>query len=266
MRDITLSPAADYHAVGYLLMVTEAYTLHRRGCANASPTMAAVPRSSRAGSDRERPRHRTGDASPSRAVPGDGGGDARSRCPVSASPGGEAPRIADAEMGQHGEAVLHHAVQRHRLPAISICTGFGEGGLPVSMRNFAGKPFSEPRCCSARRMPTKPPCRGGAATCDVRLGQRTSGQVDFRIEPSRVHRRSLQAGQTRQRRRALVSSAVEARCSASKVKVAGFHPATWSDDLDRWNTSSGKFSGGMSTLMSSFPQEATDSRLTVARY
>src|SRR5438132_180164 len=28
VRDITLSPAADYHAVGYLLMITEAFTLH----------------------------------------------------------------------------------------------------------------------------------------------------------------------------------------------------------------------------------------------
>ena len=29
------------------------------------------------------------------------------------------------------------------FPAISICTGFGEGGLPVSMQ-LAGKPFTEP--------------------------------------------------------------------------------------------------------------------------
>ena len=29
------------------------------------------------------------------------------------------------------------------FPAISICTGFGEGGLPVSMQ-LVGKPFSEP--------------------------------------------------------------------------------------------------------------------------
>jgi aspartyl-tRNA(Asn)/glutamyl-tRNA(Gln) amidotransferase subunit A len=29
------------------------------------------------------------------------------------------------------------------FPAISICTGFGQGGLPVSMQ-LAGKPFSEP--------------------------------------------------------------------------------------------------------------------------
>jgi aspartyl-tRNA(Asn)/glutamyl-tRNA(Gln) amidotransferase subunit A len=28
-------------------------------------------------------------------------------------------------------------------PAISICTGFGEGGLPVAMQ-LAGKPFTEP--------------------------------------------------------------------------------------------------------------------------
>ena len=28
VRDITLSPAADYHAVGYLIMITEAFALH----------------------------------------------------------------------------------------------------------------------------------------------------------------------------------------------------------------------------------------------
>jgi aspartyl-tRNA(Asn)/glutamyl-tRNA(Gln) amidotransferase subunit A len=29
------------------------------------------------------------------------------------------------------------------FPAISVCTGFGEGGLPISMQ-LAGKPFTEP--------------------------------------------------------------------------------------------------------------------------
>jgi len=29
------------------------------------------------------------------------------------------------------------------FPAISVCTGFGDGGLPVAIQ-LAGKPFSEP--------------------------------------------------------------------------------------------------------------------------
>ena len=105
----------------------------------------AVPRPRRAGGDRERRRHRAGDPPPPRAVPGDG----RRRWPTSTSSSappqpGEAPQIADvpkwANMEKPSFTMPFNVTG---FPAISICTGFGEGGLPVSIQ-LAGKPFSEP--------------------------------------------------------------------------------------------------------------------------
>ena len=63
---------------------------------------------------------------------------------VSASQPGEAPRIAEvpkwANMEKPSFTMPFNVTG---FPAISVCTGFGEGGLPVSMQ-LAGKPFTEP--------------------------------------------------------------------------------------------------------------------------
>src|SRR5260221_14477459 len=63
---------------------------------------------------------------------------------VSASQAGEAPRIDSvpkwANMEKPSFTMPFNVTG---FPAISICTGFGAGGLPVSMQ-LAGKPFSEP--------------------------------------------------------------------------------------------------------------------------
>jgi len=62
---------------------------------------------------------------------------------VSASAPGEAPRIADvtkwANMEKPSFTMPFNVTG---LPAISVCTGFGEGGLPVAMQ-LVGKPFTE---------------------------------------------------------------------------------------------------------------------------
>jgi aspartyl-tRNA(Asn)/glutamyl-tRNA(Gln) amidotransferase subunit A len=145
VRDITLAPAADYHAVGYLIMITEAFTLH-------APWMRE-----RFGDYGELFRDRVALA----AIPG--GADMiqatrrrRVLCRemaaamadldiiVSAAQPGEAPRIDSLSKWTNMEKpsfTLPFNVTG--FPAISICTGFGEGGLPVSMQ-LAGKPFSEP--------------------------------------------------------------------------------------------------------------------------
>ena len=118
VRDITLSPAADYHAVGYLLMITEAFTLHGpwmrkhfhdygelfrdRVALAATVSGPDIVQATR--------RRRVLCREMATAM-------ADLDIIVSASQPGEAPKIAErAEMGEHGEAVLHHAVQRHRLP------------------------------------------------------------------------------------------------------------------------------------------------------
>jgi aspartyl-tRNA(Asn)/glutamyl-tRNA(Gln) amidotransferase subunit A len=63
---------------------------------------------------------------------------------VSASQPGEAPRIDSVEKWTNMEKPsFTMPFNVTGFPAISICTGFGEGGLPVAMQ-LAGKPFTEP--------------------------------------------------------------------------------------------------------------------------
>lgn len=145
VRDIVLSPAADYHAVGYLLMITEAFTLHapwmrerfmdygelfRDRIALAAtvsgPDIIQVTR-----------RRRLLCREMTEAM-------ADLDVLVSASQHGEAPRIDSvlkwANMEKPSFTMPFNVTG---FPAISICTGFGEGGLPVAMQ-LAGKPFTEP--------------------------------------------------------------------------------------------------------------------------
>jgi aspartyl-tRNA(Asn)/glutamyl-tRNA(Gln) amidotransferase subunit A len=145
VRDITLSSAADYHAVGYLIMVTEAFTLHGPWMRERFTDYGELFR------DR---------VSLAATVSGPDMIQATRRrhmlCRemfaamenldiiVSASQPGEAPRIDSvpkwANMEKPSFTMPFNVTG---FPAISICTGFGEGGLPVAMQ-LAGKPFTEP--------------------------------------------------------------------------------------------------------------------------
>jgi aspartyl-tRNA(Asn)/glutamyl-tRNA(Gln) amidotransferase subunit A len=145
VRDITLSPAADYHAVGYLLMITEAFALHapwmRKHFADYGElfrdrvALAATV----SGPDivQATRRRRVLCREMAEAM-------ADLDIIVSASQAGEAPRIAEvpkwANMEKPSFTMPFNVTG---FPAISVCTGFGDGGLPVSIQ-LAGKPFSEP--------------------------------------------------------------------------------------------------------------------------
>jgi len=63
---------------------------------------------------------------------------------ITATQPAEAPRIADvpkwATLERPNFTVPFNVTG---YPAISVCTGFGEGGLPVAMQ-LAAKPFAEP--------------------------------------------------------------------------------------------------------------------------
>jgi aspartyl-tRNA(Asn)/glutamyl-tRNA(Gln) amidotransferase subunit A len=145
VRDITLSPAADYHAVGYLLMITEAFTLHGpwmrkhfhdygelfrdRVALAATVSGPDIVQAIR--------RRRVLCQEMASAM-------ADLDIIVSASQPGEAPKIANLPKWVNMEKPsFTMPFNVTGFPAISICTGFGEGGLPVSIQ-LAGKPFSEP--------------------------------------------------------------------------------------------------------------------------
>ncbi len=145
VRDITLSPAADYHAVGYLIMITEAFALHapwlrerfmdygelfRDRVALAAtvsgPTMVQTARRRRLLCQEMAAAMEDLDIIVSAAAPG------------------EAPRIADVtKWGNMEKPSFTMPFNVTGFPAISVCTGFGEGGLPISMQ-LVGKPFTEP--------------------------------------------------------------------------------------------------------------------------
>ena len=144
VRDITLSPAADWHAVGYLIMITEAFTLHAPWLRErftdygelfrdrvALAATASGPDIVQAARRRRVLCHEMAAAMENLDII------------VSASQPGEAPRIDSVPKWANMEnPSFTMPCNVTGFPAISICTGFGEGGLPVAMQ-LAGKPFSE---------------------------------------------------------------------------------------------------------------------------
>ena len=145
VRDITLSPAADYHAVGYLLMVTEAYALHAPWLRERFTDYGELFRDRVAlaatvsGPDIVQAMRRRRVLCLEMAAAME-----NLDILVSASQAGEAPRIVDvpkwANMEKPSFTMPFNVTG---FPAISIRTGFGAGGLPVAIQ-LAGKPFSEP--------------------------------------------------------------------------------------------------------------------------
>lgn len=145
VRDVTLSSLADYNAPGYVIMLTEALTLHAPwlrsrfndygdmfGARMAVATLVS-------GADLTQAHRRRRQLCQEMAA-------AMADCDIllTAAAPGEAPRI-DAignwtSMEKPGFTMPFNITG---TPAISICTGFGAGGLPVAMQ-LVGKPFAEP--------------------------------------------------------------------------------------------------------------------------
>jgi aspartyl-tRNA(Asn)/glutamyl-tRNA(Gln) amidotransferase subunit A len=145
VRDITLSPAADYHAVGYLIMICEAFALHGPWMRERFMDYGELFRdrvslaASVCGPDMIQATRRRHMLCREMAAAME-----NLDIIVSASQPGEAPRIDSvpkwANMEKPSFTMPFNVTG---FPAISICTGFGEGGLPVAMQ-LAGKPFTEP--------------------------------------------------------------------------------------------------------------------------
>lgn len=145
VRDITLSPMADYFAVGWLLMVTEAFALHGPWLRErftdycemfrdrvALAAMLSGPDIVQATRRRRVLCREMADAMADLDVI------------VMASAVGEAPRIDNVPKWSGIEKPsFTMPCNVTGFPAISVCTGFGAGGLPVAMQ-LAAKPFHEP--------------------------------------------------------------------------------------------------------------------------
>jgi aspartyl-tRNA(Asn)/glutamyl-tRNA(Gln) amidotransferase subunit A len=145
VRDVTLSPMADYHACGFLILVAEAYALHEPwlksrfndygesfrdriaigGFIRAADYVAAI-------------RKRRVLCLELKAAMED------VDILVSASAATEAPRITEVpKWATLEKPSFTMPFNVTGSPAISICTGYGAGGLPLSMQLIA-KPFAEP--------------------------------------------------------------------------------------------------------------------------
>jgi len=145
VRDITLSPAAEYHAVGYLLMINEAFTLHAPWMRDRFKDYGELFRDRIAlaatfsGADIVQATRRRRVLCREMATAMED-----LDIIVSASQPGEAPRIVDvAKWANMEKPSFTMPCNVTGFPAISLCTGFGQGGLPVSMQ-LSGKPFTEP--------------------------------------------------------------------------------------------------------------------------
>jgi aspartyl-tRNA(Asn)/glutamyl-tRNA(Gln) amidotransferase subunit A len=145
VRDVTLSPMMDYHAVGTMLLTGEAYAVHEpwlktrfndygelfrdRIGLGAFITGPAYIQAIR--------RRRTLIAEVHAAM-------ADLDILISASQPGEAPLITEVpKWGNLEKPSLTIPFNVTGFPAMGVCTGFGAGGLPVGMQMIA-KPFAEP--------------------------------------------------------------------------------------------------------------------------
>ncbi|WP_421998535.1 amidase [Reyranella sp.] len=144
VREVTLSPMLDYFAVGWLIMVTEAFAVHgpwlRERFNDYSEmlrdrvilsAMVTGPDIIQATRRRRVLCHEMADAMADLDIL------------VSAAAPAEAPRIDNVPKWSGIEKPsFTMPFNVTGFPAITVCTGFGAGGLPVAMQ-LAGKPFSE---------------------------------------------------------------------------------------------------------------------------
>jgi aspartyl-tRNA(Asn)/glutamyl-tRNA(Gln) amidotransferase subunit A len=145
VRDVTLSPMIDYFAVGWSIMITEAFALHGPWLRERFNDYSEMLRDRVAlaamltGPDIVQATRR-------RRVLCREMAEAMADLDVIlfASAPGEAPRLDNVPKWSGIEKPsFTMPCNVTGFPAISVCTGFGAGGLPVSMQ-LAGKPFSEP--------------------------------------------------------------------------------------------------------------------------
>jgi aspartyl-tRNA(Asn)/glutamyl-tRNA(Gln) amidotransferase subunit A len=144
IRDVTLSPMMDYNAPGWLILTTEAYAVHEPWLKERFNDYGELLRD-RLAFGALLPASAYVQALRRRRVLCEEMRDAMADLDIliTASAPAEAPKINDvpkwAMLERPGFTMPFNVTG---LPALSVCTGYGDGGLPVSMQ-IVGKPFAE---------------------------------------------------------------------------------------------------------------------------
>jgi len=144
VRDVTLSPMMDYNAPGWLILTTEAYAVHEPWFKERFNDYGELMRDRLAfgalvrGSEYVQATRRRRQLCVEMR-------DAMADLDVliTASAPAEAPKIDEVPkwaMLEKPNFTMPFNVTG--LPALSVCTGYGAGGLPISMQ-IVGKPFQE---------------------------------------------------------------------------------------------------------------------------
>ncbi len=144
VSEVTLSPLQEYHACGFLILTTEAYAIHENwlrtrfydygeSFRNRTALAALV-----SGSDYVQAQRRRRELCLEMAA-----AMAEVDVLVTAAQPAEAPLIESVSKRSHLETPnFTMTFNLTGYPAISVCSGFGEGGMPVAMQ-LAAKPFCE---------------------------------------------------------------------------------------------------------------------------
>jgi aspartyl-tRNA(Asn)/glutamyl-tRNA(Gln) amidotransferase subunit A len=145
IREVNLSPLDDYHACGWLILSSEAYAIHEpwlkarfNDYGELFRDRLALGGLIRATDYVQALRRRRSLCLEMKAAM------AGVDILVSASQATEAQRIAEVpKWGSLEKASLTMPFNVTGYPAMSVCSGFGAGGLPVCVQ-FVAKPFAEP--------------------------------------------------------------------------------------------------------------------------
>ncbi|MFL5281404.1 MAG: amidase [Rhodopila sp.] len=144
VRDVTLSPMMDYNAPGWLILTTEAYAVHEPWFKERFNDYGELMRDRLAfgalvrGSEYVQATRRRRQLCVEMR-------DAMTDLDVliTASAQGEAPKITEVpKWAMLEKPTFTMPCNVTGLPALSVCTGYGADGLPVSMQ-IVGKPFQE---------------------------------------------------------------------------------------------------------------------------
>jgi aspartyl-tRNA(Asn)/glutamyl-tRNA(Gln) amidotransferase subunit A len=144
IRDVTLSPLADYNAPGWIILLTEAYAVHEPWLKQRFNDYGELMRDRLAWGAVVRGSEYVQALRRRRALCVEMR-DAMAELDIllTASAAAEAPKIHDvpkwAMLEKPGFTMPFNLTGQ---PALSLCSGYGAGGLPVSMQ-IIGKPFQE---------------------------------------------------------------------------------------------------------------------------